>query len=49
MRQVSFLVTVKAPRDLYLFIGPPGGIGYEATACQGGRRSRTGLVMTTVC
>ena len=28
--QVSFLATVKAPRDIYIFIGPQTGIGYEA-------------------
>ncbi len=28
--QVSFLATVKAPRDIYLFIGSETGIGYEA-------------------
>ena len=28
--QVSFLATVKAPRDIYIFIGPETGIGYEA-------------------
>ena len=27
--QVSFVVTVKSPRDLYLFIGPRNGEGYE--------------------
>lgn len=28
-QKVSFLATVKAPRDIYIFIGPETGIGYE--------------------
>lgn len=28
-QKVSFVVTVKSPRDLYLFIGPRNGEGYE--------------------
>lgn len=43
--QVSFLATVKAPRDIYIFIGPETGIGYEAgkfsVVCFCMRRVRT--------
>ena len=33
-QKVSFLVTVKSPRDLYLFIGPKNGIGYEVRSVE---------------